>query len=66
MLISARHEAGLSQRELAAKLGVVKSTIDRVETGERRLDLAELFVWADALNIRPETIVRRIAKELAR
>jgi transcriptional regulator with XRE-family HTH domain len=62
----AREDAGLSQRALAAALGVPKSMVDRVETGERRLDVTELFVWAEALGVAPETILRRVRKHLQR
>jgi len=43
-LTSARHDAGLSQRELAAKLDVPHSVIAKIESGERRIDPVE-FCW---------------------
>lgn len=39
-----RDGAGLSQRELAAKLSVAPSWVAKVESGERRLDVVE-FYW---------------------
>jgi transcriptional regulator with XRE-family HTH domain len=39
-----RENAGLSQRDLAAKLGVPHSWVAKVEAGERRIDVVEL-VW---------------------
>lgn len=39
-----RDAAGLSQRDLAAKLDVPHSWVAKVEAGERRIDLVE-FVW---------------------
>ena len=42
-LVRMREEAGLTQRQLAAKLGVVHSFVGRVEIGERRLDLVEYW-----------------------
>lgn len=44
ILRETRRQAGFSQRELAAKLGVSPSWIAKVETGERRIDLIE-FGW---------------------
>jgi transcriptional regulator with XRE-family HTH domain len=37
-----REKAGLSQRDLAAKLGVPHSWVAKVEAGERRIDVVEL------------------------
>jgi transcriptional regulator with XRE-family HTH domain len=39
-----RGDAGLSQRELAARLRVPHSWVAKVENGERRIDLVE-FCW---------------------
>jgi transcriptional regulator with XRE-family HTH domain len=39
-----RKIAGMTQRELAEKLGVAHSWIAKVESGERRIDLIE-FCW---------------------
>ena len=44
MLAQLRQEAGLSQRALAAELGVPHSWVAKVESGERRVDLVE-FCW---------------------
>jgi transcriptional regulator with XRE-family HTH domain len=43
-LISARHEAGLTQREVSLKLGMAHSYMNKCESGERAIDVAEL--WA--------------------
>lgn len=42
----AREEAGLTQKELAARLGLTQATISRFETGERGIEVAELIVLA--------------------
>ena len=39
-----REKAGLSQRDLAAKLDVPHSWVAKVEAGERRIDVVE-FSW---------------------
>jgi transcriptional regulator with XRE-family HTH domain len=43
-LHKARTDAGLSQRDLAARLNVPHSWVAKVENGERRIDLIE-FCW---------------------
>lgn len=49
-LVDKRKEAGLSQRELAEKLGVVRSYVSRTEQGERRVDIIELVDYCKVLN----------------
>lgn len=46
LLRQARLDAGLSQRQAAAKLGRLQAFISKVETGERRVDVVELEVFA--------------------
>jgi len=43
-LVDMRHEAGLTQRELAQRLNREHSFVWRIESGERRLDVVE-FAW---------------------
>ena len=43
-LISARQEAGLTQREVSLKLGMAHSYLNKCESGERAIDVAELWV----------------------
>ncbi|MEM7624499.1 MAG: helix-turn-helix transcriptional regulator [Planctomycetota bacterium] len=50
-LVEQRKAAGLSQRELAEALGVVRSWVANVELGERRVDVVE-FLWiCEALDL---------------
>ena len=41
-----RIEAGLAQQEVADKLGKPQSYISKIESGERRLDVAEMKKFA--------------------
>jgi transcriptional regulator with XRE-family HTH domain len=43
-LVELRRSAGLTQRQLAARLRRERSFVARIEQGERRLDLVE-FYW---------------------
>jgi len=55
-----RVEAGLSQVELAEKLGVHQSFVTRVEHGERQLSLLEARLICQALDQRIEDVVERL------
>ncbi|MBM3281704.1 MAG: helix-turn-helix transcriptional regulator [Candidatus Harrisonbacteria bacterium] len=46
-LRKARVEAGLSQQAVADKLGKPQSYISKIESGERRLDVAEMKKFAE-------------------
>jgi len=46
-----RLSVGLSQKELADRLGVKRSFIGKTERGERRVDVIELQAICRALNI---------------
>lgn len=50
LLREQREEAGLSQSDVAARLGEPQSFVSKYETGERRLDLVELRQVCDALS----------------
>jgi len=43
LLVAMRKRAGMTQRDLARKLGREHSFVWRIERGERRLDLIEFF-----------------------
>jgi transcriptional regulator with XRE-family HTH domain len=49
-----REEAGLTQRELGARLKKPQSWIYNCETGNRRVDVSEFIGWADACGVNPK------------
>lgn len=60
LLVQARKDAGLSQAELARKLGWVQTAVSKYERGERRLDVIELLDVAAAIDIDPHKIIRQL------
>lgn len=46
-----RERSGLTQRQLAAKLGCSHSHVVKIETGAERIDLGEFCLWCDVLEI---------------
>lgn len=59
VLVASRRDAGLTQAELAKRLGKVPSWVAKVEIGERRLDVVEFTAIARALKIEPLTLYER-------
>jgi DNA-binding transcriptional regulator YiaG len=62
LLVSARQKQGLSQRDLAIKLNKVHSFVAKYEQGERRLDVIEFLDIAEALDLNPEAIIKKLRK----
>lgn len=60
VLIAARKEAGLTQTEVAERIGKKQAYISIIETGVRRLDLIEFCVLAKAMGYDPNTLFARI------
>ncbi|MFD9190133.1 helix-turn-helix domain-containing protein [Streptomyces phaeochromogenes] len=56
-----RHERGLSQKRLAASLGVHNTAISAYENGRRRPDVETLATIADTLGVRMDDFVRAAA-----
>jgi transcriptional regulator with XRE-family HTH domain len=64
MLIEARTKAGLTQVELAARLGRPQPFISFVERGERRVDVIEFYAIMKALGADPESAFRELIAKL--
>ena len=60
LLIETRQAAGLTQTELATRLGKPQSFVSKIETGERRIDVIEFCVVARALGVEPADLLRAI------
>lgn len=59
VLVASRQEAGLTQRQLAERLGRPYSFVSKIESGERELRFMEFFELAKALKIDPVVLVNR-------
>lgn len=56
-----REALGLTQRELANKMGVIYSLIGKIETGDRRLDVFEFMTYCYALHLDPNAVMQLLA-----
>jgi transcriptional regulator with XRE-family HTH domain len=58
-IAEAREAAGLSQRQVAEKLGEPSNWIQRIESLERRVDVAEFIAIAKAVGTDPLELLRK-------
>lgn len=64
MLIETRTRSGLTQAELAGRLGRPQPFISFVERGERRVDVIEFYAIMRALGEEPENAFRDLIAKL--
>jgi transcriptional regulator with XRE-family HTH domain len=57
-----RERAGLTQRELAAKLRRPQWWVARIETGSRRIDVAEFIEYCAGCGARPTAALEALAR----
>lgn len=58
----ARIKQGLTQHQLAEKLGVTNNDISRYETGRMKPSLEKLVILADVLNVTTDYLLGREVK----
>lgn len=63
-LVKAREAAGMTQRDLAAKLGKPPSFVGKVESIERNLSVLELIAWVRAVGADPIKILESATQYL--
>ena len=64
LLRQTRVEANLRQVDVALKIGKPQPFVSKYESGERRLDLAELRLICKAMNISLEEFVHRFEEAI--
>lgn len=62
-LAKARGVAGLTQSELASRLGTPQSFVSKYERGERRLDVVEFVAVARAIGVDPCELLRSVGAD---
>ena len=63
-LIDARKASGITQRDLAAKVGKPPSFVGKVEAIERNLSILEFMAWTQAMGVDGCDLLRKIMREL--
>ena len=64
VLADARRDAGLTQAELAARVGKDQSFISIIEGAQRRVDLLEFYALARALELDPVELFQAVVLRL--
>jgi transcriptional regulator with XRE-family HTH domain len=65
LLIERRQRAGLTQREVAERLGRTQRFMSRVENGSHRVTVVELIEFGLVLRFDPTAAVRRVMRQPA-
>ncbi|NPA72312.1 MAG: helix-turn-helix transcriptional regulator [Gammaproteobacteria bacterium] len=60
VLRKVRREAGLTQVQLAEKLGKGQSYVSKVERGEQYLDVLEFVEWCEACSTPSDKVIKKI------
>jgi len=63
-LVAARHAAGLSQRDVATRLGKPPSFVAKIEAGSRSLGLLDYIAIARVMGLDEADLLRSIIKAL--
>lgn len=56
-LVRARKAAGLTQRDVAARMGRPPSFVGKVESIERNLSILEFLEWVEAIGVTAEDVL---------
>ncbi len=62
LVVDKRHEAGMSQADLAEALGRYQSVVAAIESGGRRVDVVEFLELAEAIGFNPYEVLREVAE----
>jgi Predicted transcription factor, homolog of eukaryotic MBF1 len=63
-LSDARRQAGVTQRDLAERLGKSPSHVARIECGQRRVDTLEFYLIARSIGIEPVELFECMTRKL--
>jgi transcriptional regulator with XRE-family HTH domain len=63
LLVARRQAAGMTQSDLAARLGKSESFVARLETGQRRITVVEFMTLAKILRFDPYKVISTLEKQ---
>lgn len=56
-LRSARETAGLTQKDVAGRVGLSRTSVTNIERGSQHIALHQLFLLADAVGVEPDALL---------
>lgn len=65
LLRAARAHAGITQVDLAKRLGATQSHVSMCESGERRIDIVQLRWWCNALGVPLGTLAAQFEERVS-
>jgi transcriptional regulator with XRE-family HTH domain len=63
LLVARRQAAGMTQSDLAARLGKSQSFVARLESGQRRITVVEFMMLAKILRFDPYKVISTLEKQ---
>lgn len=66
VLVEARRRSGLTQAQLAAKVGKDQTFVSLIERSQRRVDVLEFVALARAMAADPELLFRKVIERIPR
>ena len=65
-LIQARHDAGVTQKEIGEKIGKDQSHVSKCEHREREITIIDLWKWCEALGLSVGDFMKEFEKDIRR
>ena len=62
LLRATRKASGLTQKQLADRMGLTQTQISKCEQGERRMDIIELCWLCDVVGVSPQEFVAQLQR----
>lgn len=59
-LIRVRISAGLTQGELADRLGIGRTVVTKMEVGQRNVSVVEFVAWCRAVDVVPAVLIQEL------
>jgi len=64
VLVEARHRAGLTQAQVAKRIGKDQTYISLIERSQRRVDVLEFYALAKAMGADPVDLYAKVVSQL--